>query len=156
MKIGFTGTQKGMNGNQAEKLLLLLEYLKVSEFHHGDCIGCDAEAHNTVMLNHRLLGEIPIHIHPPENGSKRAFCEGAEITYDARDYLTRNRSIVAMTRRLIAVPCTEREMLRSGTWSTVRHAKKLKRGLWIIPPNGLIKTFNVPLSEVVAFTQKVL
>ena len=45
MKIGFTGTQKGMTHHQLIKLLDELCSYSNIELHHGDCIGADAQAH---------------------------------------------------------------------------------------------------------------
>jgi len=136
MKIGFTGTQKGLTVDQYSTFIQLLkwydEILYITEFHHGDCIGADEEAHNLV---HRLMDDTIIIVHPPINGSKRAFCKGDE-TRKQKDYLDRNHDIVDETELLIACPKESEEVLRSGTWSTIRYARKMKKKLRIILPNG--------------------
>lgn len=71
MKVGFTGTQLGMTGFQIEELTKLLMATTITQFHHGDCIGADEQAHEIA----KALG-IPVAIHPPINPSKRAFCKG--------------------------------------------------------------------------------
>jgi len=48
MKIGFTGTRDGMTQHQKEQFVLAMQDLSPSEFHHGDCKGADAEAHDIV------------------------------------------------------------------------------------------------------------
>jgi hypothetical protein len=48
MKIGFTGTRKGMSQHQKEQFVLKMFELDPSEFRHGDCEGADAEAHDII------------------------------------------------------------------------------------------------------------
>lgn len=136
MKVGFTGTQSGMKVKQAKALLKQLKRLmsdSTNEFHHGDCIGADKEAHDIVV---EYLG-CGIVIHPPENNVKRAFCKSGNILKicDQKEYLARNRDIVDQTDILVACPKGPEER-RSGTWSTVRYAKKVGRRVIIIMPDG--------------------
>lgn len=102
-----------------------------AEFHHGDCVGADAEAHAIA------LGKVPITIWPPANESQRAFCKGAATTKPADDYLVRNRKIVQATERLIAAPKGFKEELRSGTWAAIRHARYIRKPVIIIWPSGV-------------------
>jgi len=44
MKIGFTGTQRGMTDAQKNTLRKMVP--NDAELHHGDCVGTDAEAHD--------------------------------------------------------------------------------------------------------------
>jgi hypothetical protein len=116
---GFTGTRHGMSDEQKEHLRELFALGDISEFHHGDCIGADAEAHYIAADFN-----IPIIIHPPTNSVARAFCIGATIELPPKDYLTRNHDIVDCCDILLAAPKTAREEQRSGTWATVRYAKR--------------------------------
>lgn len=120
--VGFTGTQLGMTMEQKREFRHLIVSLNPSEFHHGDCVGADADAHRIVK---RYLPDCRIIIHPPVIESKRAFCEGAFRILPAKEYLARNRDIVDATSRLIATPKELDEQMRSGTWSTIRYARKL-------------------------------
>lgn len=132
MKIGFTGTAMGMTDSQKEILhTLLFQSDKPCEFHHGDCVGADEEAHVIAVAN----GLTPV-IHPPLNPSKRAYCVAEQIRSE-REYLDRNKDIVDDTEMLIAAPQGD-EVLRSGTWSTVRYARKRRRKIIIIRPSGVI------------------
>lgn len=129
MRVGFTGTQAGMDEHQYRVLRHLLGELQATWFHHGDCIGADAQAHDLALsLN------IPVIIHPPDNARKRAFCKGAYATRPPAPYLTRNRHIVSEVEVMIGVPKESTEMLRSGTWFTIRHTKKMHKSLYIIYP----------------------
>lgn len=130
--IGFTGTQKGMTYEQGETLLALLSRGETKEFHHGDCIGADAEAHEIAKAC-----RIPIYIHPPLCPGKRAF-KHSRFTYPPRLYLERNHDIVDESNILIACPSSRSEETRSGTWATVRYARKKNKEIKIIWPDGKI------------------
>lgn len=131
MKIGFTGTRRGMTTEQRLSLARLLRGW-TGEFHHGDCVGSDAQAHNIA----ERLG-FQIIVHPPENTSMRAF-KSASIAMDPLPYLVRNRRIVDATERLIAAPMELSERLRSGIWSTVRYARKVGRPVAVIMSDGTV------------------
>ena len=78
MKVGFTGTQAGLTPKQKLELRSLLTDYRddITEFHHGDCIGADADAHEIAA---EILGVECIFIHPPEDDKKRAFCKSPHI-----------------------------------------------------------------------------
>jgi hypothetical protein len=102
-----------------------------SEIHHGDCVGADAQAHYIA----RELGLLLIG-HPPINPRGRAFCVGFRYCNPEKPYLERNRDIVGDTHILVAAPETEHEVVRSGTWYTVRWARKLDRSIYVVMPDG--------------------
>lgn len=124
--VGFTGTQFGMSDRQKLELKTFLATY-ASEFHHGDCIGADEEAHRIALE----VGIPVIVIHPPLHKVKQANCstkyphgQSRVIVREPRDYLDRNKDIVNETEGLIAAPKMNQEELRSGTWATVRYARK--------------------------------
>jgi len=130
-KVGFTSTSEGMTKNQKRNLLGILFELGDFEFHHGDCVGGDEQAHKIAK---KLNGKIVVH--PPINPNKRAFCKGGKIL-PPKEYLARNKDIVNGGRDLlIAAPKERSEILRSGTWSTIRYARKKKREIVILKPTG--------------------
>jgi len=131
MKVGFTGTQYGMTDHQKRAVRELLGRLKPSEFHHGDCVGADEEAHEIVRS---LPFEVKIVSHPPSNPKKRAFCK-ADEEREPKPYLERNRDIVDDTSVLVACPSSVKEVLRSGTWTTWRYARKSSREIYLIVPS---------------------
>jgi hypothetical protein len=131
MKVGFTGTQSGMSRHQAAQLIDNLVALECTEFHHGDCIGADNQAD---VLARNIVGRIVVH--PPTNDSKRAFTtrKAGTVVRPPKPYLERNHDIVDETDVLIATPRDERvEELRSGTWATVRYARKQGKRVIILP-----------------------
>lgn len=144
MKLGFTGTQRGMTRPQWEALALWLDSRadRFFEFHHGDCVGADAEFHKW-LLAYGALEPVTVVIHPPVVSTKRAYVTRAWAAKwmtihvrDERPYLVRNRAIVDETNVLYAAPGEAVEQLRSGTWATVRYARKLKRAIRFFWPDG--------------------
>lgn len=140
MKIGFTGTQNGTTAEQLVTLEKLLRAQKLDEFHHGDCIGADDEAVGVVkeIKRHPPLAwkkKPKIICHPPSNDSKRAWNESDEER-TPKPYLDRNHDIVNESKMLIATPKGFREELRSGTWATVRYARKQGKQVIIVWPDG--------------------
>lgn len=132
---GFTGTQSGMTARQKAVFETLVTEHDVSMFHHGDCIGADAESH-AIVLKHN----VEVIIHPPINESKRAFCKGATLVLTAKEYLDRNHDIVNASSILFATPKESKEKIRSGTWATIRYAAKHGKKLFIILPDGEVLT----------------
>lgn len=118
--IGFSGTRHGMTSHQATELRKMLIEWRPRLFRHGDCIGADAQAHALVR---ELVPDCVIIIHPPHDSKWRAYCDGDSIENPAEN-LARNRAIVNGSEMLIATPQTNDEILRSGTWSTIRYARK--------------------------------
>lgn len=138
MKIGFTGTQAGITPPQFDLLVEVLQELhEVTEAHHGDCIGADREF--AVIIDALCLQvdgfTAHLHCHPPEDSKKRAFTQ-YQVSYPKKPFLVRNQNIVNATEILIACPKGMNEELRSGTWATVRFARKQKGVVVILWPNG--------------------
>lgn len=139
--IGFTGTQRGMTFEQkvaVYRLLRLPEY-EFGKCRHGDCIGADADFHELCLQVPRQ-----VIIHPPTDPKKRAYCLARHPTYrafvsqtDAAEYMQRNLDIVKQSRILIATPGEVQEQLRSGTWATVRYARRCIP-VTIVYPDGSI------------------
>jgi hypothetical protein len=99
-------------------------------FHHGDCIGADAEAHD--IASELLWFTVS---HPPDNNKARAH-KKCDYEREPKPYLERNRDIVDHCDLMIAAPDGLEEQLRSGTWATTRYAKKTHTNTIIIYPNG--------------------
>ena len=127
IKYGFTGTRTGLNNTQKDKINKLFEenikQNKTIEIHHGDCVGADSEIHAICEKIINKYENMKIIIHPPSDKKLRAFCKSSLIC-DPKPYLKRNKDIIDGTDILIACPYSNEEQLRSGTWSTIRYAKK--------------------------------
>jgi hypothetical protein len=135
MRVGFTGTRKGMTDQQKRVLRGLLKLFDVEEAHHGDCVGADEDFYNIC----RALGIPMIVAHPPSIDTSRAWTESNRFR-DPRPYLARNRQIVNDTELLIATPETDVEQVRSGTWSTIRYARTKQRPIHIVLPDGRLES----------------
>lgn len=120
MKVGVTGTREGMSQHQKEQFVIKFCELNVTEFHHGDCLGADAEAHDIVR---EFFPDVHIVCHPPISSYMRAYTKCDEMRAP-KDYIPRDKDIVNETDYLIGAPLTDAEVIRSGTWTTIRHARK--------------------------------
>ena len=101
MNIGFTGTRRGMSPRQLDDLRTYLRN-RMGTLHHGDAVGADRQAEEIASS----YGYV-IRAYPAVRGHE----------------LERNRVIVAACDLLIAAPYEDDEILRSGTWATVRYAR---------------------------------
>lgn len=135
MRIGFTGTRRGLGNSQGLKLRATISSLEVGEFHHGDCIGADEQAHDIVR---QLVPNAHIVSHPPKNTTYQAFTKSDQY-WKPKEYMVRNDDIVRETQLLIACPWEMDEQIRSGTWATVRRARKAGKPVIVIQPNGTLK-----------------
>ena len=137
MKIGFTGTRGGMTTEQHRSFIAWIRDAAATEFHHGCCIGSDADAAEVASSRDLGFARPRIVAHPPINNSKVSATEQmfADETRPPLDYLTRNRNIVDACDVLLACPKGPEER-RSGTWSTIRYARKCGKRVVIFWPNG--------------------
>lgn len=121
---------------ELERLLPELEMAGAHFFHHGDCVGADERAHVVAAFL-----RMNIVIHPSIVQQHRAHCGGTAIveTHEAKQPLDRNRDIVKVCGILIATPRLSKEELRSGTWSTIRYARKADRRIFLINPDGQLQ-----------------
>lgn len=128
MKIGFTGTREGMTTSQQEQFVLTLYGLDPTEFHHGDCVGADAEAHDIVR---EFFPNVKIYVYPPFYKSGQAFKVG-DVIYAPDHYLSRDRAIVDSTEYLIGAPKSNSPLAKSGSWYTIRYAKSKLRPVTVL------------------------
>lgn len=128
-KVGFTGTQEPISDYQRMDLTNMVRNIGLSEGHHGDCVNADAEFHKIIaQFGWRKI------VHPGPSTTLRAYCEG-DLVLPVKPNLERNRDIVDETSMLIACPKGPEEQ-RSGTWSTIRYARRLCRPIHILMPDG--------------------
>lgn len=147
-RVGFTGCKNPTDG-QVEALEWLLRAWRerILEFHHGDCVGSDVSAHAAAWR----IG-IPIVIHPPTYPGFRAYCMrrmGGIFVKELpqRGYMVRNVRIIAETDVLIAFPKCE-EILKSGTWSAIRSARRQNKPRIIVYPDGYVDPARPPGSAI--------
>lgn len=144
LEVGFTGTQLGMTHKQIERISQMVQDLYTigaRTIHLGDCIGADAQMYQIAgIIGYYRIG------HPPTDPKKRAFLSYEE-ELPPLPYLERNHQIVDRCRILFAAPHTAREVTRSGTWTTVRYARRVHRTGTIITPNGSHRRLNESMEE---------
>ena len=130
MIVGFTGTRTGMNDKQKHLVKIFLKMHRPSRVVHGDCIGADSDFHNIC-----LELKIPIDIRP-SNLSTRAWRHATGVLYLPKNPLERNRDIVDQSDEMFACPKEINEVLRSGTWSAIRYARRINKRLYIFYQDG--------------------
>jgi len=140
MRVGFTGTQKGMTMEQKTALELLLRSMRPAALVHGACMGADAEADN-IACNLKILRVLFPSNHPTKSRLAECVERGGDviIAAPAQHPIERNPLIVGASTVLIACPSQPFEIIRSGTWTTVREGwRRLGRQhVLIIEPSGL-------------------
>lgn len=140
MILAFTGTRQGMTVKQMDVVKNFLIRHLPSKVLHGDCYGADIEFHKIVYDYRTFLGisrtEPVIEIHP-SNLSSRANNDG-DIILPPDDPIKRDRTMVDRCDKLLATPKSFNEELRSGTWTTIRYARKLGKIIYIVQPDGKI------------------
>jgi hypothetical protein len=134
IKLGVTGTREGMNETQRAHLSQFLTEHRhtISELHHGDCAGVDAEVAT-------LVTEMGIRTvcHPPRSDHLRAFHASNEYR-EPKGYLARDRQIVEDSDLLLVVPLQDTPQQRGGTWYTYSYAKQVGRPFIVFYPDGRI------------------
>ena len=128
----------GVPGAQARRVQAMLGDLGPATIHHGCCRGADAQfARIAVMLTRGVINVIG----HPSTLTNWTSVEALKLCDETRDKLaplTRNRVIVDTCELLIACPAGYAEEQRSGTWATIRYARKLGRALRIVWPDGRV------------------
>lgn len=132
--VGFTGTRKGMTLRQRQVFWQLLQLTEPEVLHHGCCEGADEEAHRMSIF----VKGTKRHLHPPIDTRHR--CKRyidmqltAQHEEEPADYHERNHAIVDACDVLVATPDGP-ERLRSGTWATVRYARKIGKPVVVLDP----------------------
>ena len=131
MKIAFTGTTRGMTGWQMQRLHeALCERAKGHwQFHHGGAPGADRQAHYLA----RELGCEDLHVWLPV-GKTWAEEAGTTVHHTRLLPLRRNHLVIGGADVVIAAPYQRDEIRRSGTWATVRYARKANITVVLLAP----------------------
>lgn len=139
MKLGFTGTRERVATCQWTALRQWMERSPFVEFHHGCCEGADETAVDVLASKTPVSPPPRIIGHPPTVTTlvSKFAVEWSDELRQPAPYLARNKNIVNETDMLLACPKGPEEQ-RSGTWSTVRYARKLGRRIVIIWPDGSV------------------
>lgn len=140
MILGVTGTRYGLSRGQSEALAAWLydHGPGASELHHGCARGADSAI---ALAARGLLPGLWIVAHPGDD--PRWTCEAAKrassLVLPEKANLERNADIVQACSVLAACPRTDYEERRSGTWATVRRARRAGRRLVVFCPDGRVE-----------------
>jgi hypothetical protein len=136
MTIGFTGTQRGMTEAQKESVKYYLSQLNPGVVRHGMCIGADADFHViAVQAGWETIG------HPGVTRNGKVWLRAAvkpDVVLDEKFFLDRNHDIVDASDEMLACPGENMEQWRSGTWATIRYARKTGKSVILVRPDGLV------------------
>lgn len=141
LDLGFTATRGSLTKAQAAAVRLPLCAAKTVR--HGDCRGGDAHIHRLTLIEKRARTDpedtpLRIIIHPGDLPFMRAHCGSWDEIHPEKRCLDRNHDIVDACDMLVALPKEGQEQLRSGTWATIRYARKQKKLMMIIYPDGAV------------------
>lgn len=133
--VGFTGSRLGMTPWQRKmfKLVLISRIANygVGIFHHGLCIGSDAEAHEDAFkARYQIFG------HPPIKEDRVYPFNMNEFTWIDRPFSFggRNQRIIIACKVLIATPRAG----SVGTFNAISHAELIRKPRIIIRENEYI------------------
>lgn len=132
--VGFTGSRDGFTDQQVAEFHRLLDQTSIAAFHHGSCVGCDADAHN--LLAARMGADWVnqhVHVHPGHLRHLTAMVVGG-TRYPWRRTLARNEDIVQACDVLWAFPRAQSR----GTWHTVQLAAKYGKPAIVVDEDGRI------------------
>lgn len=140
----FSGTRNGMTESQLRACENILKALQPARVRHGGCHGADREFHV-------IARDYPRYIHPGDRGQQLwAVKEGFLVpTRDfvfepTENHIQRDKLMIDLSTHVLATPKGVVEQMRgSGTWVSIRYAKKLKRPLFVVWPDGVVSDWNL-------------
>jgi hypothetical protein len=123
MILGFTGSRKGMTVRQSGVIAKFLIDNSILVVNHGaspvlTCADWEVD---------RIATELGIRVHRYPPKSKRPV-----------DMLSRDRLVISVSDAILAAPNSFKEVLRSGTWATVRYCYAERKPMYAVWPCGCI------------------
>lgn len=148
LRLGITGSRELLTERQEYHLGLLIHTAMrmttgTREFHHGCATGADETGHQYAMT----VPGIQIHGHPGHGNNNRSpwqmviRVDDFALLHGTRPYKVRNHDIVQTIHLLIACPQyaeTNPLSARSGTWQTVRLARRAHKPIIIVTSYGQV------------------
>jgi hypothetical protein len=134
--LGFTGTRRGMTAAQRGALAQCVAAIPARAI-HGGAAGADEEF--DAFMVHAGMPPWDIDVYPSGVDRWLKWADAGRTTYTVQPPLVRNRIIVRRCDYLIAAPATAEEVVRSGTWMTVRRARKIGRPVVVLLPDGGVR-----------------
>lgn len=136
MKLGFTGTRNGMSDAQVRTVLQFLydHRAKIDYVIHGGCVGADDDFDKLAASLGILRSVFPSDRPKLSISSDVLIARGPCVIHSPDDPLKRNKVIVKHSTDMLACPRQREEVLRSGTWATIRYSRKAGVKLEVIAP----------------------
>lgn len=145
--IAVTGTRKGMTQLQKYWFLTILPNCP-DELMHGGAEGADEDA-DTLFGAFEAFGSLAaqtalykkVSVYPCNEARFSYWLKKPEprIINQILPPLVRNELMVKRCSFLVATPASQFEQIRSGTWATIRYARKTKKPGAIVFPDGRIE-----------------
>jgi hypothetical protein len=135
MILGFTGTRKGLSKAQRSALPYALCAIRADQVIHGGAMGADTEFGT-------WTGSVEVVIYPAsaERYEYWRCVQSPWLTINPPiKPLVRNVIIANRCDHLLACPAEMVEQQRSGTWATVRYARKAGKPITLLLPDGSIQ-----------------
>lgn len=143
LNLGITATRVGLTRRQKTAVISLHFTHQLPDhfkLRHGGCIGGDEDIHKIF----RETSSVYVIVYPQNalSDSVSTFCvNDADEIRESLPPLVRNRLLVDESSLLIACP-KGGEYMRSGTWATIRYARKVHKEIWIVWPDGTLEVEN--------------
>lgn len=134
--MAFTATRKGITVGQIASAREIAEAEMPTTFLHGCAEGGDRQLHGVATPGRRELCPSRKDQFKWAMDNKADGDSIRDIPVGKTPEIRRNREMVDRCCVLVACPETETEVVRSGTWATVRYARSKGKRLAVISPNG--------------------
>lgn len=139
--VTFTGTRDGMSDHQLSELVRVLIKLgdpasawpAPTTFIHGACMGADTQFGEVVWDLRSRHDGITVEVFPSTSLRTRRRAD-SDYEHPPAPPLVRDQSMVDRADLVIAAPRTPVEQTRSGTWTTVRMARRRLLPIILLAP----------------------
>jgi hypothetical protein len=136
--VSVSGTRLGWTPEQRRTFEALVGALPAGPhtLHHGDCVGVDLQCHD--LWSDILLPICWVVVHPPLDERYRAHAGGRHVmVLSPKEYRARDADLARACDVLWAFPeGPEHNYPRSGTWMTVRMARRAGVPVVVVRPDG--------------------
>lgn len=145
VSLGITGSRVPLADAQKHSLGIMITAIMritgLKAIHHGCATGTDETSHGIALT----IPGADIYGHPGYGNNKSQphlmdlRPEEFTLLYPAKPYRERNKDIVTYSRLILACPLypeNDTRSARSGTWQTVRLARRTQKPVILIIPNG--------------------
>lgn len=131
--LGFTGTRLGMTDPQRMETGNTLNIYRPHHGVHGGAPGADLDFHDICLK----VGDVRCEVFPARDDLPLWVVETALEVWKVQPPLQRNTDIVNSCTLLLATPAGK-EIVRSGTWATVRYARRQHKHIRLVYPDGRV------------------